>query len=462
MRRGLVRVGVTLGVLSTSLFAHQASAPALAEQRPNIIVIVSDDQRWDSLWAMPILTSTLGDKGVTFANAFVPNAVCCPSRASILTGTYSHTNGVWTNQNGPYGGFTSFDDSSTLATWLQASGYRTALMGKYLNGYQQPGRETLYVPPGWDRWWSFVGGKYYGYTVNDDGALRTYGTEESDYVMDAMTDEAEAFIRGSEDPFFLFFTPKAPHLPATPAARHADAFPDLEAFRPPSWNEAGVKDKPKWVQRLAKLSTAEIAATDAKRLDMYRSLLALDESVGRIVQTLEETGELQNTMIMFISDNGYSWGEHRWVKKSNPYEEVIRVPLLIRYDAMTSGGWDEERFALNIDLAPTIAEVAGVEAPAMDGKSLVPILQGQVPDWRRDFLIEHYGVRVPSYCGVRADQRTYVYYSTGEQELYDLSADPYQLINVAGRPAYRDDVDALHRRLTRLCDSPPPGMTLPG
>lgn len=465
MARRLLRLGGAVVVMTSIVLGglaapvtHIDAASAAPDERPNVVLIVTDDQRWDTLWAMPNVRSLLGDAGVTFTNAFVSNPACCPSRASILTGTYSHTNGVWTNQSW-YGGFTAFDESSTLATWLQAAGYRTSLIGKYLNGYHGPGSDG-YVPVGWDRWWSFVGGRYFGYSVNDDGQTRTYGWSEQDYVMDAMTDEAEAFIAGSEQPFFLYLTPKAPHMPATPAPRHADAFSDLAPWRPASWNEANVRDKPGWVRKLPAIDDARAEILDRKRLDMLRSLLALDEGIGRLVGTLEQQGELDRTLFIFTSDNGYAWGEHRWDRKAAPYEEIIRVPLVIRYDPLTSGT-NDARFAVNVDIAPTIAEITGIDAPAMEGMSLVPLLRGERPGWRRDFLLEHLGKKIPGYCGVRSKRYTYVYHATGEQELYDLVNDPSQLTNLAGDAGYAKLVARRLARLRELCTIPPPGLELP-
>lgn len=453
------RHAVAVALLGILVATEAPTAGAVGDDRANVIVIVADDQRWDSLWAMPNVRELLGAHGVTFTNAFVSNPVCCPSRASILTGTYSHTNGVWTNRPSD-GGFAAFDESSTLGTWLQGAGYRTGLLGKYLNGYFGPGREG-YVPAGWDRWWSFVRSGYFDYSVNDDGLLRSYGSAESDYVTDAMADEAVDFIRSSDAPFFLFLTPKAPHLPAVPAPRHADALVGLDPGRPPAWNEDDVRDKPRWVRKIDALDDEKSARLDAKHLDMLRSLLALDDAVARIVDVLEQQHELDRTMIVFTSDNGYSWGEHRWDRKSAPYEEVIRVPLVIRYDPLTSGT-EESRFALNVDVASTIAEVAGIEAPGAEGASLVPLLRGD-PDveWRKDFLLEHVGGRVPTYCGVRSPRFTYVYYATGEEELYDLASDPHQLDNLAARDGHSRRRARRMDRLRELCTTPPPGLTLP-
>jgi len=445
-----------LGPVGASAPRHAAAA---VDARPNIVLIVSDDQRWDTLWAMPHVREELGEAGTTFSNAFVVNPVCCPSRASILTGRYSHTTGVWTNDH-VTGGFQAFDDSASLATWLSGGGYRTGLIGKYLNGYHQVGRETGYVPPGWDHFWSFVGGEYSDFDVNEDGSLVSYGTE--DYVTDIMAAEAIEFIQDPDPrPFFLYLTPKAPHMPATPAPRHTDAFADLAPWRPPSWNEPIVEDKPAWMRKIPPLSQERIADIDARHLGMFRSLLALDEMVNSVVETLRASGELDNTFIVFTSDNGYSWGEHRWDKKATPYEESIHVPLVIRYDGVVPPGRLEERFTLNVDFAPTIGEVANVTIPGAEGSSLVRLFGGGRVSWRSDFLVEHADGRIPAYCGVRTARWKYVWYTTEEEELYDLAYDPYERRNRAGRPRFEAVQTRMRDRMMELCSPSTPGMVLP-
>jgi len=460
-KRGAVVAVLSVGLLSTSapssLVPRASAAPA--DPPPNVVLIVTDDQRWDTLWAMPNVQSLLGSRGVTFSNAFVVNPTCCPSRASILTGRYSHSTGVWTNDP-PYGGFTAFDDSSTLATWLDDRGYRTALMGKYLNGYHEVGTRTQYIPPGWDRWWAFLSPGYFDYTVNDGGVLRTYGADPTDYSTDVMAAEAVDFITQNQQPFFLYFAPKAPHLPSTPAPRHADAFADLPPWRPASWNETKIADKPRWLRRVASLTDADAAALDGRRIDMLRTLLALDEAVGDIVTALEQNGSLADTMIVFTSDNGYAWGEHRWKRKGAPYDEVIRVPSVVRFDRVGTIGTVDPHLVLNIDLAPTIADAVGFDAPGAEGMSLLRLLRSEAPPWRHDLLVEHSASRVPSFCALRSKRYSYVRYSTGEEELYDLFRDPLQLKNQARRRRMASLVGVYRGRLAELCSSPPPGMIL--
>ena len=409
---------------------------------------------------MPTVNDELVAHGVTFSNAFVSNPLCCPSRATILTGRYSHGTGVYSNA-GPHGGFDAFVDDSTIATWLQAGGYRTALVGKYLNKYA-----STYIPPGWDDWVAFTGDvDYFDYSLNENGVIVNRGDQTSDYSTDVLAAEATSFIRSTNGPLFLLFAPFAPHFrkgnrfETTPAPRHAGAFAGIEPWRPPSYGEPDVSDKPSWVKRLPPFTTDTETRGDAFRQSQLESLLAVDESVGEIVDALRETGRLGNTMIVFTSDNGYTWGEHRWFSKVAPYEESIRVPLVIRYDPLTSRRTDGH-LAVNVDLAPTFARIAGVQSPGSQGRSLVRHLASQGGPWRRDFLLEQYrGGGVPTYCGVRSSRYAYVQYQLGTEELYDLVADPYQLDNRARQPAVRSTVVRFRTRAQSLCDPPPPGFT---
>jgi N-acetylglucosamine-6-sulfatase len=450
---------VVLALLAC-LLALPAPAPAQAGDPPNIVLIVTDDQRWDTLRPeyMPTVWSDLVAHGVTFSNAFVTNPVCCPSRSTILTGRYSHGTGVYSN-SGPNGGFAAFDDSSTLATWLQDDGYQTALIGKYLVGYS-----GTYVPPGWGRWVAFSGTNYFNYMLNEDGALTRYGDSPADYSTDVLAGKAADFIRSADDgPLFLHFAPFAPHAVnwrTAPAPRHKGRFANIAPWRPPNYDEADIADKPYWIRRLARLTPEIQARTDFFRQGQLESLLAVDDAVGAIVDALEDTGRLKNTMIVFTSDNGHAWGEHRWVQKLTPYEESIRVPLVVRYDPLTSQPRRAGRFAVNVDLAPTAAQLAGVAAPGAQGRSLVPLLKGQTGPWRRDFLLEHgHTWKIPTYCGVRSSGYMYAQYRPGVEELYDLAADRSQLRNLARDPGLRQTIVAFRSRLRSLCKPPPPEFT---
>lgn len=443
------------------------AATTSGENPPNVVLIVADDLRLDMMWAMPEVRSRIGGEvpaaashGVTFSNGFVVNPVCCPSRASILTGQYSHTTGVWTNTE-PDGGFTAFDDSSTMATWLDAAGYRTGLIGKYLNGYGPA--QASYVPPGWDEWFGVTKNSYFGYEVSHNGVQESYGHAPRDYQTDVLARRAAQFVRRSpsDTPFFLYLSPKAVHDVPVPAPRHAELFADLAPWRPPSFNEGDIFDKPRYVRGLPMLDRAARTSLDRFRRDQYRTLVGLDEAVGRVLDALEVTGRISETLIVFTSDNGFQWGEHRKLGKDVPYEESIRVPLIVRYDPLLTQTGTRSELALNIDLAPTIADLAGVEAPAVDGESLVPLLTAEAETWRTDFAIEHLTGGAPAYCAVRTRTHIYVAHPTGEEELYDLVKDPYQLDSRHGDPFQRPLLDELRRRAQDLCDPPPPGFMFP-
>jgi N-acetylglucosamine-6-sulfatase len=456
--------------LAATAMAPSAFAPAAhaaPDTRPNIVFIVTDDQRWDTLWSMPTVSRELAGRGVTFTNGFVSNPLCCPSRASILTGQYSHSTGVYTNkERSSFGGFAAFDDRSTIATWLHDSGYRTGLFGKYINGY--PG---VYVPPGWDRWFATYDHKgYYGYrATTEDGIESTYGNGAADYGTSVIGQKAADFIRTAPrgHPFLAYVAPHAPHNPATPGPGDETAFLHLSPWRPPAYGEADVGDKPEYIQKRSRIDASHEAAIDAFRIDQYRSLLAVDRAVANILDALEDTDRLSQTLIVFTSDNGILWGEHRWERKSVPYEESIRVPFVVRYDPLVGAARTDARLVVNIDMAPTAADLAGVNAPGADGDSLVPLLRAASGRWRRDFLIEHMaegrGSGPPTYCGVRSESATYVYYETGEEELYDLRRDPDQLSNLmaeSGRGGSKL-VRSMRQRLSDLCSPRPPGLRLP-
>jgi N-acetylglucosamine-6-sulfatase len=454
-------LGLT-AVLIVGMAMLHAPERALAAKPPSIVLIVTDDQRWDTLWALPTVTAELVDRGLTFTNAFVTNPLCCPSRATILTGRYSHGTGVYANHP-PHGGLPAFDDSSTIATWLHAAGYRTGFFGKYLNGYG-----GTYIPPGWDRWLAFSGRlSYFDYRVNDDGTVRRVGSDEADYSTDVVAAGAVEFIEGATGPVFLLLSPYAPHIDGggwrrgndpVPAPRHADTFPDLPPWRPPSFDEADVSDKPPWIQDLF-LTGELVERIDRIRRAQLQSLQAVDEAVGRIISALEETGRLENSVIVFTSDNGFSLGEHRWVAKTLPYEESIRVPMVVRSDGRTPPGGTSDRPVVNVDLAPTLAKLAGVRAPGAQGKSLIPLLRGTDAALRSDFVLESASGTKPSYCGIRSTRHTYTQYRGGFEELYDLVLDPYQLRNRSSLGHSRQQIVAFRRRVIELCEPRPPGMT---
>jgi arylsulfatase A-like enzyme len=428
--------------------------------QPNIVVLLTDDQRRDTLPYLPIVGRLLVRHGITFTDGYVVNPVCCPSRSSILTGLYSHSTGVYTNHR-PDGGFSAFDDESTVATWLQAAGYRTGLFGKYLNQY---GRDP-YVPPGWDRWFATHGnGGYFDYEAVSDATVRKYGSDPASYGTAVLRDEAVAFIEETDagTPIFLYWAPHAPHEPATPRRSDLGTFSSLPPSRPISYDEANVEDKPEYVARHAEIDAARAAEIDRFRERQIESLQAVDRAVRAIVRALREGDRLHDTMIVFLSDNGMLWGEHRLQGKGVPYEEAIGVPFVVRYDALVPSPRRDDHLVLNIDLAATFAALAGAEAPAMEGRSLLPLLRDAVSDWRTAFLVEHVGTgagAAPTLCALHTDRYVLIRYATGEEELYDLDRDPFEIANRDGRAASSLVQRKLRRKLRRLCDPVPPGFS---
>lgn len=450
----LAAIGVTLCLVSPAAAQDEPGDP------PSILLIVTDDQRWDTLWAMPEVQRSLAERGITFSEAFTTSSLCCPSRASILTGAYPHTTGVY-RQGGLYGGSRAFDDSTTIATALRAGGYRTGFFGKYLDAYQSDALAG-YVPPGWDRWVAFVHAEYQDYGLTIDGTVQRYGLDPEDYSTDVLAAHAEDFIRGNDGPVFAIYAPAAPHAPAIPSPEDQGGFIDLPPWRPPSFNEPDASDKPEHVRAFVPLGPDRTENLEALRRDQYRSLQAVDRAVGRLVDALEDTGRLGDALVIYTSDNGLLWGEHRWVKKEVPYEEAIRVPLVVRADAIVGEtARTDPHLVANIDLAPTIAEAAGVPLPGADGLSLLPLLEGPPDAWRHAVLIEHLrGTNpVPTYCAVRSARYLFTSYDTGERELYDLDVDPFQLRNLAGAaPGLQARLETV---LDRLCDPRPPGFRHP-
>jgi N-acetylglucosamine-6-sulfatase len=461
VQRGLRTFTLVAGLAmfaAVLLAAETTSHPARAQVpgRPNIVLIVTDDQRYDTLRVMPEVRRLLVTRGMTLRRAIVTNPLCCPSRATIFTGRYSHTTGVYSNIP-PNGGWSVFQpsESDTIATALDDVGYRTALIGKYMNGY---GGESAYVPPGWDRWFVMTGvGRYFGYTVYDDIRGHVgYGSRPKDYSTDLLRRQAVSFIRNAPQgtPLLLVVTPFAPHDPAIAAPRHEGTFASAPVPLGPAVDEADVSDKPAYIADQAR----GIIGTVKRARDRWEALLAVDELVSRVMGALVETGRSADTLVIFTSDNGMSNREHRWRGKQVPYEESIRVPMIVRLPGWIPAGTVSNALVSNVDLAPTIADFAGTSISA-DGVSLRPLWTDRSSSVRDSVLLEHIETApaVPTYCGVRTPSFTFVHYSTGEEELYDLLKDPRQLQNVAStRPTRTDQLRSLTRS---LCRPLPPGFS---
>lgn len=411
---------------------------------PNVVLVVTDDQHPEGINLMPDVAA-LAERGARFANAFTTTPLCAPSRAGILSGQHAPRHGVTGNSA------LGFDDESTLATWFQAAGYRTALLGKYLNGYNFLSPE---IPPGWDEWRAFVndGNNFFTYALNENGVVRDYGSAAADYSTDVLAGHAVRFLEGNaERPFFLFLAPFAPHAPSTPAPRHDGSLAWLPQWRPPGWFE-DLTDKPQWFRFVAVNKMETMLANDAKVLDQRESLLSVDEAMRAVVAQLERLGLSDNTIVVFTADHGLLWGEHRWFGKQLPYEESIRIPLSITYPLRIAAGSVVQGAALNIDIAPTLTTLTGVAAGHdVDGRTLTDLLAG-APDWRTDFLVQHFtgGFLVPPWDMVRTGQHKFVRHPTAIDELYDLAADPHELDNGALLPANAALVASLEARLDEL------------
>ncbi|RIK94814.1 MAG: hypothetical protein DCC71_23115 [Proteobacteria bacterium] len=421
------------------LLACLAGTTASAVPRPSFVVVVTDDQRFDTLWAMPHVQAELIARGTDFRDAFVTTPLCCPFRASFLSGGFpAHSTGVLWN-DAPIGGAARFADAVTLATRLQQAGYTTALLGKYLNGYEQIAPR---VPPGWSVWEGALGLPMLPipYVIGSSGAQAEVGVVGPVVTQDQtehLRDRALAFLDAQRgDPFFLFLAFGAPHGPALAAPQDQALFDDF-LHRGRAWNEPDPSDKPARVQA-AQAAYAEIAAQeDVFHRAQLRSLQGVDRAVRDVVQRIAQRGWLQRTWIVFTSDNGLLWGEHGLVGKSEAYEESVRVPLVVVQPGGTPRT-DHRLVAVNLDVPATIADAAGL-APAGEGVSLLPLLADPALPARAETLIEQAqpqrvwsGLRVRDASG----DWKYVEDTRGDVELYDLAADPYEEHNLAADPAH--------------------------
>lgn len=543
---GLVFAGLQSAQAASSRLSPEAleqRAQQSAKQKPSFVVIQTDDATIDQLYAalnvggvevqaMPYTLSLIANRGMTFNRFYVPYPLCCPSRVSMLTGRYAHSHNVRGNVP-PNGGFTGFKArqaySHNIATWLQAAGYRTIHIGKFLNGYgDEPFDEGKDVPPGWNAWHSVLRADthhyFYGYTLNDNGVLsepigdpgswetREYGERDDFgcptaplngkpclYQTDVFSRIASEEIFGTspEQPFYLQVDYTAPHgdfrRPAgpEPATRHYNTFvgAPYPHSRSQGFNEGSVNDKPRFIREAPYLSLQEIRTYRVYYQKALESLRSVDEGVKQIVDTLGGVSRLRNTYIVFTSDNGFFYGEHRLTGgKFLSYEPATHLPLLIRGPGIKSGTSTGE-LAANIDLAPTILELAGVKADkSIDGRSLVPFLRDPGLRTRRPLLFESFvetndveangqpgGPTEPGpaarratgsddgasasivappkdYVGIRLGPYKYIEWPSGEKELYDLNKDPYELNNKARDPNLFPIRAFLHAQLVRLAN----------
>jgi arylsulfatase A-like enzyme len=431
---------------------------------------MTDDQTVQSLSAMPNVDRLLAREGTRFEQSVATYPLCCPSRSTHLTGQYSHNHQVLHNA-GEFGGFTQLDHANPLPVWLQAAGYRTMHLGRYLNGYEY----SHGVPPGWSDWQAAPHSHAFNYTrwrLNENGALVSYpeAAHPGEYQTDFFGRRASELIEQAapgDRPFYLQLWFVAPHRGSprdaddptavgtpSPAPRHRDLFATTPFPRTPSFDEAQIGDKPQVVADRPRLDPTTVAGIEENWRQELESLQAVDEAVARVVDTLARTGELANTLIVFTSDNGFMHGEHRAkAEKVLLYEESVRVPLLMRGPGIPRG-WRDPRPVANIDVAPTIVDAAGASAGRVpDGRSLLPLLTDRTAWWGRDLLLENgNGANgVPPYRAIRTNRFVWAeHLTTGEYELYDLERDPYQLRSLDADPAYDAVRLDLARRLLRL------------
>lgn len=406
---------------------------------PNFLVIVSDDQRFDTINYMPETKKRIFGQGVTFTNAFATTSLCCPGRASVLTGMYAHTHGVINNKK--------LLNKETFLQKLHDAGYYTGLIGKYLNS--SDGSPLPRV----DRWVSFQGGAgqlYTNPTLNIDGKLESH-TGYSTYILrDYVLDFFEK-AKAQNKAFALYFTPYNPHQPFTAAPEDRNLYPSLSPYRPPSFNEKDMRDKPNKLQeRFPPMTNARIDGVDKARIAQLRSLKSLDRAVASILDDLAKRSLLDNTVIIYLSDNGYTWGEHRIPKLKNfVYEESARVPFGFRYPPLVSSPKTETKIVGNIDIAPTIYELAGIPIPSdVDGKPMANLLKGNEPNWRTDIMLEAWGNQ--NWQAVRTEGYVYAEHQNDKSELYDLAKDKYQLTNKINDPAYASIISDMKSRLNNL------------
>jgi arylsulfatase A-like enzyme len=461
---GLVVTGCTVStdeaVPTADPVPTTTRSPGASEQpggrngdRPNILLITTDDMNQGDLRWMPQTRRLLAEAGVTVDGFISNHPLCCPARAQMMTGQHAHNNGVRDNDHSRFGGYKRLvDPSQNIGRWLQSSGYRTAFVGKHLNGWEK----TAPRQPGWSIFNPLLRKVYspYGMTMYGNGTPRQYdGVHTADLMGRLTVNYIERFAR-TGDPFFIWTSQVPPHgmlvdgewgVPV-PAPRHATLYRDVPSpsLSDPAFNEADVADKPPWMSSLPPVSTAEVNAWHQARI---RSLRAVDDQVKAAVDALERVGELGSTYVFFTSDNGLMLGEHRLQFKNKPYEPNLRIPLVVRGPGLEAGIVREATYGL-VDLAPTLLDVGGATAGVtLDGRSMMDTLRGDAPGYDHYLIQASGGNHLPLpgardqpwwWRGVRSLDYVYIRYNDGFDELYDMRADPAQLTNLAPDPEYAD------------------------
>lgn len=415
----LISFGVLLGGVLSACSSRQD------DPRPNFLIIVSDDQRYDTMQFMPKTQELIFDQGVSFPHAYITTPLCCPSRSSMFTGMYAHNHGVLDNDMEL--------NLETFVNTLHENGYYTGLIGKYLNSWDGE------IRPEYDFWVSYARGetRYNNPRLNVNG---TWERHSDQYITDVFGNYAQEFLTEASkknQPFVLLLTVNAPHDPATPADEDKDKLKDLPLYRPPNFNEEDMSDKPEWMQLKPQLTDEDIAALDEFRRNQILTLLSLDRAIEKVMGTMQETNMLDTTMVFYFSDNGKHYGEHRLDSKNTYFEEAVRVPFAIRYPPLIPDPYVDERIVSNIDIAPTLYELAGIPIPEnMDGLSLAGLFKPDIV-WREGLLLEGWPPR-GTYAAIHTERYLYAETLDDIAELYDLETDPYELTNLADDPAYQE------------------------
>ena len=423
------RIIILAALVSFVLQSCQA-LPRINDQRPNFLIIITDDQRFDTMQYMPNTQQMIFDEGVTFSRGYITTPFCCPSRASILTGMYAHNHKVYVNEDKL--------NYKTVVEDMHKNGYYTGLVGKYLNSWDGSER------PEYDYWVSFWGGtipSYYDPDLNINGDW----SKHSGYITYLLKDYANEFLdqaASQRKPFLLIFSPNAPHAPFTPAEEDKGLYQDLPPHRPENYNEADILDKPLSIANKPLLTEEDMVTIDNIRRRQILTLTSLDRSIKEVIDKLEATGEMDNTVVIFISDNGKHWGEHRMDSKSTAYEESVKVPFAIRYPPLIPEPYTEDRLVANIDIAPTLYELSETKMPdSVDGLSLLPLLKG-TEDWRTCLLLEAWPDR-GYWSAIHTGQYIYIETEDDLSEFYDLSIDPFEMNNMINAEEYQAKIREL-------------------
>jgi N-acetylglucosamine-6-sulfatase len=467
---GLVTAAVVL--LPAGGASAQDAGPGAAARGPNVVVVMTDDQRFDDMPALPKTRRLIGGAGVTFTRAFASYPVCCPARATLFTGQYAHNHDVRCLYPSCGGGYGKLNQREYLPVWFERAGYATAHIGKFLNGYGS--ERAPDKPNGWTEWFGLVDPwtyRMWGYQLFENGDRRTYGSLLREipryYQTEVLSRRATQFIRrraGGDAPFFLSVAYLAPHHESgktqgrtgklvRPAPRHRGRYAHMALPKPPSYNESDLSDKPRWVGRNRAINSRREAAILSRLRERWASLPAVDDGVEAIIEALRDTGELDNTYVIFTSDHGYMQGEHRIPQgKMVPYDPSTQVPLLIRGPGIPR---DRTTKALvgDVDLAATILDATPARpSRPLDGRSILPFARNTRLRSLRPLLHTTAGQgakgrtntreggtrgtqpRVPAWSAVRTTRWLYVEYKSGQREMYDLKRDHWQKDNVIGDP----------------------------